>query len=229
MNDKAAVEDPMEEQNEFELDPIDQLDSDDAPDLESAMREALDAVERVGERAVSEPEAQVAEETVSDGDETGRLSAEISELRARATRTLADFDNYRKRMDRELEEERRFANFELLRESLAIVDNLERALGSQGTAEDLQAGVELILKQLTAILNRHGVEKVDSVGETFDPNVHEAVSREEDSSVDDVTVSDELQAGYLMKGRLLRPAVVKVLMPPRPESRTEVEESDGEA
>ncbi len=153
--------------------------------------------------------------SMASGDvEIGRLEEENAELRDRSTRTLADFENFRRRVDRERQEERRYAAFDILREFLAVLDNLERALASESPTDDLKAGVELIHRQMKDLMNNAGVERISSVGEEFDPRFHEAVTHHEDSSVSVPTVSEELQAGYLMYDRLLRPSVVKVAMPP---------------
>lgn len=188
-----------------------ELDTDETNELDAAMRDALEAIE-AGERAPHDA-------TVGDGDapsseeEATSLEARVEEQRERALRALADLENYRKRVQREREEESRFKAFEPMRDFLAVVDNLERALASGGSIEDLKEGVEMILRQMGNLMRTHGVERVEAVGRTFDPSVHEAVSSEEDPAVDTPTVSAEMQAGYTMHGRLLRPSVVKVSMP----------------
>lgn len=153
-----------------------------------------------------------------DVDPVVRLEEELAELRDRSIRTLADFDNYRKRIERERREERRFAALETYRRVLEVVDNLERALGAGGSAEDLKTGVEMILRQVQELLRSGGVNLVPAVGQPFDPNVHEAVARFEDPEVEEPTVSDEMQAGYRMHERLIRPAIVRVAMPPESDS-----------
>lgn len=214
-----AEDDPLEAQ-EFEL------DSEDAQNLEEAMREALEAVEHIHEEiepevdaALPQPGVEPESEIPSAGDEAVAVDAvenEKVDLRDRLVRTLADFDNFRKRIDREREEQQRFAGAEVLRHLLPIVDNLERALEADGQLEDLKAGVELILRQLGDLLRRHGVKRIKSTGELFDPARHEAVSRHEEPGVEAPTVTRELQAGYHMKERLLRPSMVVVAVPPDP-------------
>ena len=108
---------------------------------------------------------------------------------------------------------RKYANESLIKDLLTVVDNLERALASAGSVEDLKQGVSMILKQMGNLLRDHGVERIEALGETFDPSYHEAVSREEDAAVRTPTVVEEMQAGYRMHERLLRPSVVKVAMP----------------
>ncbi len=198
-----------------------ELDAEAADDIEAAMREALEAVERAdggngptggGEEAVAAPEPGAADE--ADDQQIAHLLQEIQELRDRSVRTFADFENYRKRVERERRDERRYAAFEVVREFLPVVDNLERALASEGPAEELKRGVELIRRQLEDLLRGFGVRRVPAAGERFDPSTHEAVSRLEDPSVEAPTVREELLAGYTMHDRLLRPATVRVAMPP---------------
>ncbi len=197
-----------------------ELDAEGSSDLEAAMREAVEAVERAESEAdhpgetASEARGPAAEDGQSSEDsEVAMLQAEMADLRDRSARTLADFDNYRKRIERERREERRFATLDLVREVLSVVDNLERALAAQGDADDLKVGVELILRQIQDLLRSHGVSKVPAEGEEFDPKLHDAVSRHEDPEVEVPRVSEELQAGFLMHDRLLRPAIVRVAMP----------------
>lgn len=167
-------------------------------DLDEVMREATAAVES----AESHRRVDVA-----------RLEQELSDLRDRSMRTLADFDNYRKRAERERQETRRYALLEPMRDLLEVVDNLERAASAGGSADDLKAGVEMIVRQLDELLRRYGVVPIDAEGKPFDPAVHEAVARRESSEVDEPVVDEEYQRGYLLHERLLRPSRVVVAVP----------------
>lgn len=150
-------------------------------------------------------------------DESERLRQELAEVRDQWMRTVADLDNFRKRSEREVRELRRYALFETMRDFLSIVDNLERALAADGSVEDLKRGVEMILAQMKETMKTHGVREVPAAGAPFDPTLHDAVSRHEEPEVEAPTVSEELQRGYTMHERLLRPALVKVAMPaPQP-------------
>jgi len=128
----------------------------------------------------------------------------------------ADFDNYKKRALKEKEEHLKFSQAGLLKEMLVVVDNLERAMLSLPSDDQdkgllsLKQGVELTLKQFRSILERHGVTKAKTVGEKFDPRVHEVMFQEETDKFPDETVMEELQSGYLLHERVLRPALVKV-------------------
>jgi molecular chaperone GrpE len=191
------------------------LDAAQNDDIEAAMRAAVAAVEEV-ESGRQEDAAEGAGAAGNAGDgasELVMLRREIADLRNRSMRTLADFDNFRKRSERERQEARRYALFEPLRDFLDVVDNLDLALASEGSIEDLKRGVEMILRQMQELLRRHGVKEVPAAGEPFDPAVHEAVSREEDPAVKTPTVTAELRRGYVMHDRLLRPAMVKVAVP----------------
>ncbi|HVR95729.1 MAG TPA: nucleotide exchange factor GrpE [Thermoanaerobaculia bacterium] len=179
-------------------------------DLDSAMRDAVAAVEAVEDGGAQSGNGGGGG---SEGSEVERLRREIADLRDRSMRTLADFDNFRKRSERERQEQRRYSLFEPMREFLGVVDNLELALSAQGSADDLKQGVEMILRQMQELLRRHGVREVPAAGAAFDPAVHEAVSREEDPNVQAPTVTAELRRGYQMHDRLLRPAMVRVAVP----------------
>ncbi|MGV8040956.1 MAG: nucleotide exchange factor GrpE [Thermoanaerobaculaceae bacterium] len=146
--------------------------------------------------------------------EIDELQQEIDRVKELYLRKLADFDNYRKRQEREMAEYRRLANANLIRDLLQVVDNLERAVAVPGSGEgSLRVGVELVLKQLKDTLSRHGVIEVNPEGEPFDPTVHEAIQRVDRDDVDDNTVIQVMQKGYLLGERLLRPALVVVAVP----------------
>jgi len=175
---------------------------DDSP--EEALREAAESVEG--------SQAQEPATTGADGGAPG--GGELQVMREKYLRALADYDNYRKRVERERGETQRAATAEPLRAFLGVVDNLSRAASAGGSADDLKAGVQMILRQTEDLLRRFGVDAVESVGQPFDPAFHEAVVRYEDAGVDQPTVSEEFQKGYRYHGRLLRPAMVKVAVPP---------------
>ena len=147
-------------------------------------------------------------------EELNNLQQEIARFRELYLRKLADFDNYRKRQEREMGEFRRYANGELLRDCLPVLDNLERALAVPGGATGgLREGVELVLRQFKDVLGRNGLAEVDPTGRPFDPTLHEAISRNEDSRVQEPTVVQVLQKGYRLGERLIRPALVIVAVP----------------
>jgi molecular chaperone GrpE len=157
--------------------------------------------------------------------EVALLETELAAERDRALRLRADFDNYRKRVDRERTEAARYMLAEPARELLPVVDNLERALAAGGGGDELRRGVEMILRQLEELLRRFGVTPVAALGQRFDPAVHEAVAHEESSEHEMPTVVAELQRGYRMGDRLLRPAMVKVAGPGEAEERPDTDDT----
>jgi len=144
---------------------------------------------------------------------------EVEEHRDRYLRAAAEFDNARKRAAREREEYTRYANESLLRELLPVLDNFERALQAargEAAAAAVTAGVELIQRELLRVLEKFGVTSFTSVGQPFDPERHEAIARVPTQSQPEGTVVDETARGYLLNGRVLRPAMVTVASSPDP-------------
>ncbi len=144
--------------------------------------------------------------------ETNDTCEDIEEYKKLAQKIQADFENYRKRMERERQEHEKFANERIVAEFLEVKDNLERALMTQENNESVIEGITLTLKQLDNILNKHGVIELDPLNQEFDPKYHEAMVAE-DGDVQHETVADVLQKGYLLHSRVLRPAKVKIIKP----------------
>jgi molecular chaperone GrpE len=145
-------------------------------------------------------------------------TAEADENYDRLLRVSAEFENYKKRTAREIADFKKFANQSLLKELLPIIDNLELAIKAAAEAPDgkdacLLDGVELTRKEILKVFENFHVEPIDALGKPFDPNFHEAVMREESDEHPENTVVNELQKGYLMHDRLLRPSMVVVAMP----------------
>ena len=141
------------------------------------------------------------------------LEDELSEAQERVLRTAADAENFKKRLQREKEEQTRYANESFMRELLPVIDNLERALEHSEAGADqggLLEGLNMTLKGFLDTLTRFGCTPVEAAGKPFDPNFHEAVSQEESADHEPNTVLRELQKGYMLKERLLRPAMVLV-------------------
>jgi molecular chaperone GrpE len=132
------------------------------------------------------------------------------EFRDRYMRTLADFENFRKRSEREKIDFQRYALVGLVRDLLPVLDNFDRGLEHAEEGDEFRKGMALVYKQLFDVLQRHGLKPIAESGVRFDPNIHEAVVREEDSSVPSHTVVAVLQKGYFLHDRLLRPAMVRV-------------------
>lgn len=149
---------------------------------------------------------------VAPDNEQDALRRERDEFQDRWLRTSAEFDNYRKRTDRERRELGEMAAADLIRDVLPVVDDLGRALEAPGWGDDNGAklGVELIHRQLVDVLRKRGVEPIETVGRDFDPSWHEAVATEPVEGYREGEITQELRPGYRIGNRLLRPAQVKV-------------------
>jgi molecular chaperone GrpE len=143
-----------------------------------------------------------------------RLAADNAELHDRLLRRQADFDNFRKRAERDRSDFLQFAGMEFARELLPILDDLDRALNVETADANYAKGVGLIYTRMYETLKKMGLEPMDTVGKTFDPNQHQAVERVETDEAADQTILAEFQKGYTFKGKLLRPAMVKVAVRP---------------
>ena len=143
-------------------------------------------------------------------DPVEELRREKDALQDRLLRSAAEFDNYRKRVDRERRDLAEYTAADVMKELLPVVDNLERALAAAGEGDPLRKGVELILKQMQDLLRKRGVKPIEALGADFDPNFHQAVIHEASSEHREGEVIEELQRGYLLGDKLLRPAMVKV-------------------
>ena len=161
----------------------------------------------------NEPDVQaasIADEPMIPLAEYERMKAERDQFFDRLARLQAEFDNARKRETRERAEFRDFAVSGAVEQFLPVLDNFQLALKSEGTAEQLRGGVELIVKQMEEALKTIGVQAVETVGTQFDPRVHEALGSIESADVPDQQVMEEIRRGYRIKERLLRPALVRV-------------------
>lgn len=169
------------------------------------------------EGAAPNAEAQEAPKAASPEEQIAALEAQAAELNDQYLRKAAEFENFRKRMNREKQEAIEFANQSLLLDLIPIIDDLERAIKSSETSQDFQAlyeGIGMIEKRLVSQLeNRWGLKRFDSAGEVFDPNRHEAIMMEKSAEVTEPVVQEDLIKGYTLKERVVRSAKVKVIMP----------------
>ena len=157
-----------------------------------------------------------------------KLKGEIAAVYDRLLRKQAELDNFRKRTQREKEEFRQIANESLIRELLPVLDGFERALKQRAAAvpETFYQGMELIHRQLLEVLGRAGLEPMETSGQLFDPHFHQAVETVEDPDRRDQEIVEELQRGYKLNRRLLRPAIVRVAVKPhgaRSSAKDEIE------
>jgi molecular chaperone GrpE len=154
--------------------------------------------------------AETAEAEVAGPSEVELLRAERDQLLDRLARLQAEFENARKRAEREKNEHREFVTGNVVEQFLPVLDNFELALKSKGSADQLRSGVELIVKQMEEVLNKMQVTAVPAVGEEFDPRVHEALGTVDRDDVPDQQVAEEIRRGYRLRDRLIRPALVRV-------------------
>ena len=152
-------------------------------------------------------------DTHHHAEELERLQEEVKQAKEQSLRTLAEIDNTKKRLHREKEEFAKYAAEAMVLGLLPIVDSLDQALVAVDQQSDPQAvikGVHLIYRQLLGLLEKEGVKRIPTVGERFDPHKHEAVAQVETDGTPEDTVMEEIQVGYTMFGKVIRPAIVKV-------------------
>jgi molecular chaperone GrpE len=173
-----------------------------------------------------EPESTTPDEKIinSEDDPLKELEAkleakekEAEDTYDRLLRISAEFDNYKKRSSREMVEYRKFANQSLIKEMLSVIDNLELAMnstnGHKAIDKDLLQGLEMTYKEILKVFEKFNVKPIDACGQPFDPTFHEAVMQEETNDSPKNTVVNELQRGYMIHDRLLRPSMVVVAKP----------------
>lgn len=162
----------------------------------------------------STDESVVSEAPVEDeNDPVAELEAKLEQSEEKYLRLYAEFENYKKRTRQELDTERTYRAQSVLRDILPAIDNIERALAQQGESDEfksLHKGVEMVYESLLHSLKENGLEVIEALDAPFDPNLHQAVMQDSDSSKDSGIVLEELQKGYKLKERVLRPSMVKV-------------------
>ena len=160
-----------------------------------------------------EPTDQDLQDAAADAtaiDELEALRAEIDQLKAQSLLERADLENQRKRLGRELEMARKFANERLLGDLLPVLDSLEAGLANAPADDPLRAGLELTQRDFERLLEKHGIRRIEPKGEKFDPNLHQAMFEAPDATVAKGLVSKVVQIGYKIGERVLRPALVGV-------------------
>ncbi|MBR1761406.1 MAG: nucleotide exchange factor GrpE [Schwartzia sp.] len=195
--DEASLED-MKEQ-------IDEAMAEETPERKVFDQDAAEAPPEEGaptEEAASEDADALKE----------KYEAELAEKENRYLRLQADFENFRRRTRQEKEELAAVVTQNLLKDLLPFLDNFERALAAEATdAGSLKTGVEMVYKQLVETLKKEGLETIETKDKPFDPNFHQAVMRVEDAEKEDGAIVAELQKGYMVKGRVIRPSMVQVV------------------
>jgi len=168
----------------------------------------------------AEAKAVAADDSVASA-ETAKLTADLEELRQTLLRRQADFENYKKRLEKERFEDNKRATARVIENLIPIIDGFEHALAAHREAayENYRKGFELIYRQLLDNLAKLGVERIEPVGKPFDPHLHQALDRAETADHADGTILQVFQPGYLFHGRVLRPAMVRVAVHPSPASK----------
>lgn len=187
-------------------------------EMETGVKEELENADTDNVTDDGTPEEDVQEQAAGDQDqaleaETEKLKAEIEEHKQRLLRTQADYDNFRRRTVKEKEELGKYASAKLITELLPVIDNFERALGSVSDVPEAASyakGVEMIFRQLEGILKAEGLTPMEVVGTPFNPEYHQAIMQVESDEYEEGDVVEEVQKGYMLKDKVLRPAMVKV-------------------
>lgn len=197
---------PENGESKFYTESMDTTKSMDATEAENGAAQTGDGAVGSGQNT----NADAAETLGSITSERDRLLIERADLQDRLLRRQAEFDNFRRRAERERTDILEYANTETLRGLLPILDDFERALRVESSDLEYARGMELIYQRLSDSLKKLGLEPITSKGEPFDPNLHHAVDSVETDEVPDHTILQEYQRGYNFRGKLLRPAMVKV-------------------
>ena len=184
----------------------------------------INSNKQVDSSDVEQTAESVAADTAKANAELAKLAADLDELRQTLLRRQADFDNYRKRIEKERFEDSKRATARVVEGLIPVIDGFEHALAAHREAEyeSYRKGFELIYKQLLDHLAKLGVERLDPVGKPFDPHLHQAVDRAETKDLEDGTILQVFQPGYVFHGRVLRPAMVRVAVHPDPASKEAV-------
>ncbi len=213
----SFMKDAMSKKDEQKMKEM-QQEIDEAEAEETAADEA-EAPETAEASESDAAEADAAAEAEAPDEDAAALKAQVESLKAaleekdnRVKRLQADFENFRRRTSKEREELANVVTQDLLKSMLPILDNFDRAMAAeQKDNESFQKGVEMIYTQLHETLKNAGLELIDTAGQKFDPNFHQAVMRVENPDLEDDTIAQELQKGYIVKGRVIRPSMVQVV------------------
>ena len=209
----SFMKDEMKKKDEEKLEEMKrEIDEAEAAEEEDAAEEAADDVREEtaeGSREGTEEAENGADDPVKRAE---KLEADLAEKDAQMLRLRADFDNFRRRSAKEREELAAVVTQGILTDMLPLLDNFERALLAEGSDLDsFRAGVSMIYKQMQEALAKNGLEVIDTKDKKFDPNFHQAVMRVQDPEKEDDTIEQELQKGYMVKGRVIRPSMVQVV------------------
>lgn len=181
-------------------------------EAEAAQEDAAEGSEEEAPEEAASEAAAMQEEIEALKGQVEKLTGDLQEKKDRLLRLQADFDNFRRRSAKEREEISAVVMQNFCKDMLPLLDNFERAMAAETKdVEAFQKGVEMIFTQFQEVLKKNGLEQIEAVGQKFDPNFHQAVMRVEDPEREDDTVAQELQKGYMVKGRVIRPSMVQVV------------------
>ena len=203
----SFMKDELKKKDEQKLEEMQQeinaAGNDEAEEAEEAENAASESAETEAENKDSQDEAAAQIE---------KLTADLKEKEDRVLRLQADFENFRRRTSKEKEELSAVVTQGMLKDMLPLLDNFERAMAAEAKdGEAFQKGVEMIFTQFTEILKKNGLEHIEVEGQKFDPNFHQAVMRVQNADMEDDDIAQELQKGYMVKGRVIRPSMVQVV------------------
>lgn len=181
-------------------------------EAEAAQEDGAEGSEEEAPEEAAAADAAMQEEIEALKGQVDGLNKDLQEKKDRLLRLQADFDNFRRRSAKEREEISAVVTQNFCKDMLPLLDNFERAMAAETKdVEAFQKGVEMIFTQFQEILKKNGLEHIEAIGQKFDPNFHQAVMRVEDPEKEDDTVAQELQKGYMVKGRVVRPSMVQVV------------------
>ena len=191
-------------------------------DINKDMKKEADASEL--EQSAEAKDAAVDADSAKESTEMAKLAADLEELRQTLMRRQADFENYRKRVEKERFEVSKRTTARVIQGLIPVIDGFEHALAAHRETEyeNYRKGFELIYKQLLDNITKLGVERIDPVGKPFDPHLHQAMDRTETTEHADGLILETFQPGYVFHGRVLRPAMVRVAVHPSPASKEAV-------
>ena len=206
----SFMKDELKKKDEEKLEEMKrEIDEAEAADAAEDAADDVRAETAEGNREGTEEAENGADDPVKRAE---KLEADLAEKDAQMLRLRADFDNFRRRSAKEREELAAVVTQGILTDMLPLLDNFERALLAEGSDLDsFRAGVSMIYKQMQEALAKNGLEVVDTKDKKFDPNFHQAVMRVQDPEKEDDTIEQELQKGYMVKGRVIRPSMVQVV------------------
>ena len=210
------MKDEMKKKDEQKLEEMQQ----EIDEAEAAGNDAAEAEpEQAAEKEQSEPETKAGQDEQQAADPLVEAQAQIEELKATIAqkddeilRRRAEFENYRRRTSQEKADIGNVVTQDIIKDMLPIIDNFSRAMAAETTdMEAFQKGVEMIYTQLTEILKKDGLEPIEAEGKKFDPEYHQAVMRVANPDLEDDTIAQELQKGYMVRGKVIRPSMVQVV------------------